>query len=92
MPHFEKLIDTVNGVARFYFNRIYSAEGVRYHISFIDADKKVHMFLMQENGQGWFLLQKQNLPSWVSEKEEELESIIVTHLAENGKGDLPNKK
>jgi hypothetical protein len=80
MPYFTKRIKTDRGDLNFYFNRIYTAEGLRFHISVIDKDKKSHAFNVQEDNGKWFLVNAPNCPYWIADLEKQFEKAIIEHL------------
>jgi hypothetical protein len=88
MPHFEKMLDTGQGMTRFYFNRIFAADGLRYHVSFLDKEKKVHMFLMQESAEGWSLLDREKSTELIQKLEPKVKHAIVEHLSEQPGRDM----
>jgi hypothetical protein len=65
MPHFTKGIDTPRGKFTFHFNRIFTAGGDNYHISFVDNKHKAQMFNMIESGGRWNIVDLENLPDWI---------------------------
>jgi hypothetical protein len=82
MPHFSKHITTPVGNRTFYFNRIYTVNGVKYHVSAQDGIS--YYFMMKERNGSWIIdVDKDGIPDWIMEVEKELERAIYEHL---GKG------
>ena len=80
MPHFTKRIHSSLGDYNYYFNRIYTATGMRYHVSVIDKDKKVHMCLMEKKEGIWQLLDPEKCEELFILVEQELQKAIIQHL------------
>jgi hypothetical protein len=80
MRYFTKSIDTTDGSFLFHFNRIYTVEGTRYHVSV--ADKRGHSlsFNMHQIDSKWKLVNSSNCPSWILTLEPELSRAIIEHL------------
>jgi hypothetical protein len=79
MPHFKKQMETSQGLKNFYFNRIYTIDGTKYHISVRgSAHNATHYFMMSERNGGWFI--SQDTADWVMDVERELEAAINDHL------------
>lgn len=75
-PYFTKRIQTHNGFINFYFNRVYTAEGIRYHISCLDPRRKAHAFNMVEMLGQWIVSYNSKCPVWIKGLEDELEQAI----------------
>ena len=75
-PYFTKRIRTLYGYINFYFNRIYTAEGVRYHISCMDTRRKTYAFNMVEMLGHWIVSHNSKCPNWIKNIEKELEQAI----------------
>jgi hypothetical protein len=80
-PHFTKRIHTPNGYVNFFFNRIYTAEGIRYHVSCLDTKNKSHNFKMKELLGHWVLAHPSKCVLWIENIEIELEKAILESLA-----------
>ena len=63
--HFSARIKTSQGYLTFYFNRIFTADGVRYHVSVLGNNKKSLMFNMEEKEGRWYLVNPSNCPDWL---------------------------
>jgi hypothetical protein len=82
MSHFVKRMETQQGFLNFYFNRIYTADGPRYHVSVIDRHRKSHIFHMVELRDEYYLLNKKSCPHWIATMESKFEEAILQHLTE----------
>jgi hypothetical protein len=80
-PYFTKRIETRYGAINFYFNRIYTVEGVRYHVSGVEKDKKVLIFTMKELLGIWHIANAISCPNWITALEPEFEKAILANLA-----------
>ena len=76
MQHFTKRIEVNDSYYGFYFNRIYTVEGVRYHISVVDKERKAHSFNMMEKKGVWVLVKPETCPEWIAKLEPTLSGII----------------
>ena len=81
-PYFTRLIDTLNGYIKFYFNRIHSVEGIRYHISCMDRRRKVYTFHMVEMLGQWIITPNSKSPIWIKSLEQEFEKAIRDSFCE----------
>jgi hypothetical protein len=77
MQHFFKKLEIDNTSINFYFNRIHTVEGDRFHISVYGKDKKAYSFLMKQEGEGWKLIHPDNCPDWIIKAEDQLSNIII---------------
>jgi hypothetical protein len=78
MPYFKKLLQTDFGNRLFYFNRIFTSNGVRYHIAVSD-EKKQHIFYMEVKKAKWHIVESPKVPDWVKQLENELSLAIIEH-------------
>ena len=85
MPHFTKLLHTKEGNVIFYFNRIYTVEGTRYHVSVMDTTRHSFAFNMQENRGTWKMVNTGSCPEWIIKLEPEISNAIIEHIAESRK-------
>ena len=76
MSEFSHRFKTDWGVFTFYFNGIFTVEGIRYHISTIDRDRKVIMFYMELIENNWKIVNPGNYPSWVLELQTKFSDAI----------------
>ncbi len=84
MPFFTARLKTSQGGLTFYFNRIYTVEGVRYHVSVVGPDGKVHAFNVYYQEEKWKLVNSDNCPDWIVEIENEISNAIKRHQSEPG--------
>lgn len=85
IPHFTKRIEVGNEYVNFYFDRIYTIEGTRVYVSFIDKESRnVVMFIMLKYEERWSIIDPQNHPDWLIELEPKLSEIISVHLKGGG--------
>ncbi len=80
MPHFSRRLETEQGHLSFYFNRIVTAEGTRYHVSVIGRDHKAYTFFMQERGSNWVMTDTDVCPPWIVAMEKTFEKEIIQNL------------
>ena len=81
--HFTRQIKTEWGYFTFYFNKVYSVDGVRYHVSFNDKDRKVVVFQMYLIDSLWSITNPVNCPEWLINLQQFLSEIINSKI--NGK-------
>ena len=79
--YFTKRIRTPHGHINFYFNRMYTVEGVRYHVSCIDDKRKTHAFQLQELLGQWVFAHPGKCVLWIKKLEKEFEKAILESLA-----------
>ena len=82
MPHFSRRLSTQEGNLTFYFNRIVTAGGTRYHVSVIDSRRKMQIFHFNEEGTKWKLLSPESCPPWILALENILATEIIKHITE----------
>ena len=80
-PYFTKRIKTPYGYINFYFNRVYTVEGVRYYISGNDNKRKAYMFDMAEVAGHWLIVYNTKVPAWIKSLQDDLEKAIKENLA-----------
>jgi hypothetical protein len=76
-------METPMGMVSFYFNRLSTEEDTRYHISFIDRDRKAQMINMTEHKGRWKIMNPETCPEWILNLEKEFESSIKENLRED---------
>lgn len=82
MAYFTRSLPTNEGRSLiFHFNRIFTVNGTRYHIS-VKTVSSTYYFLMQQTGENWEFTDLTNLPAWLIDLKEELELVIVEHIEE----------
>jgi hypothetical protein len=82
MPYFKELIQTEKGLLTFYFNRIFTVSGIKYHVS-ARAGKLTHYFMMEDGGGVWGFTDATALSDWIIELRPKLEDAIKKHLNED---------
>jgi hypothetical protein len=80
MPHFTKIIGTEYGSMNFYFNRIFIAEGIRYHVSAIGTNGRAIIFHLEKIGNNWCLVKTEDVPHWLLAIEQKLSNAISEHI------------
>lgn len=82
MQHFTEKIRTEHGLLNFYFNRIFTINGTRFHVSVIDPQRKAHIFYLYKENFSWKILNIQDCPIWIAELETDLSATISNYQAE----------
>jgi len=80
VEHFTRTIQTREGNLNFYFNRIFTAHGVRYHVSAASRNGRMVAFKMKEENNRWFIDNPKDCPEWVISLEQELSEVIIENL------------
>jgi hypothetical protein len=79
--YFTKRFISQHGLLNFYFNRINTAEGVRFHVSCADGGEKTcYMFLMQEVLGQWHISDRRNAPEWLLSMEKNCSDFILEQM------------
>jgi hypothetical protein len=79
MSHFKKRFSTDFGKAEFFFNRLFTVRGIRYHISVCD-DKRISCFFNMERKDGeWYIIEATEVPGWIMLLERELSKAIIDY-------------
>ena len=81
MPHFKKHIPTDFGNPEFFFNRIFTPLGAKYHVAVLDNERQHIFFNMEENEGKWYIAEPLKAPGWLLKIESELSDAIVSHKA-----------
>ena len=66
----------------FFFNRIYTANGTKYHVSVMDKYNESYFFIMENKDGSWKIINAPKLPDWIMNLEEQLEHAILEHIIE----------
>jgi len=78
---FKKSINVEDdGYVEFLFNRIQTAQGIRYHIYVASKWKEFFHFTMAEKNNTWKIINPQQLPGWIIQVEDQLSKEIIAHL------------
>lgn len=81
MQNFTKRILVEEGFSpEFFFNPIYTVNGVSYHISVLDKNKQSVFFTMQEKKSAWKIVNAPRPPEWIIKLEKELGDAIFENL------------
>ena len=80
MRHFASRLQVDKTYLNFYFNGIFTADGIRYHVSVIDKDRKTHIFHLVRNEKRWTLAGGENCPDWIVKMEGTLNDEIQKHV------------
>jgi hypothetical protein len=81
MPYFTKQIATTVGVHTFYFNRIFTASGLRYHISVL-VSRKSYSCLMEDIEGRWQLIHRELCEDWLAAAEPQLAEAVASHVSQ----------
>jgi hypothetical protein len=81
MQHFTKRITIGQSFLNFYFNKIFTVEGIRYHVSVVGTDKKAYSFNMELKENDWVLSNPRNCPSWITDLEKEFSQTINDNIS-----------
>ena len=60
----------------FFFNRIYTVHGMRYHISVMDGNGQTFAFNMEQKNGSWKIIDAPKLPDWIITIESKLQDAI----------------
>ena len=81
MQNFTKRIQIEQGSnPEFFFSRIYTLNGVRYHISVIDKQQQAFGFNIEMEKGKWKILDTADVPDWINNIEKKLEEIIFDNM------------
>ena len=79
MPHFTKHIDTSIGRLEFFFNRIYTVNGTRYHVSVKDGKRVTYTFYLETKNDTWQVVKVPTPPDWILAVESDLARVVEKH-------------
>ena len=81
MQSFKERILIEHGfTAEFFFNRIYTVSGSRFHIFLKDHNKQSFFFNMDLDISGsWKIINAPKIPNWILDLEKQLETSIIEH-------------
>ena len=66
MPHFTRHIPVAPDFSPvFFFNKIHTANGIRYHVSVIDKGKRSCSFDREEKKGAWKIINAPKIPDWI---------------------------
>jgi hypothetical protein len=78
MPGFTRNILHKDESYQFEFNRVYTIEGGRYHVS-VRKEGIAHYFMMYLESGKWYLSQALQQSQWIIELENKLSDAILEH-------------
>ena len=64
----------------FYFTKIYTVQGVRFHVSVTDIEDQTWAFNMVLHNLEWKIINAPQVPSWIMDVENQLEEIILENI------------
>ena len=64
----------------FHFTKIYTINGVRFHVSVIDMEDQAWAFNMVLKNLEWKIINAPEVPSWIINAEKQLEEIILENM------------
>jgi hypothetical protein len=80
VEHFTRTIRTQEGNLNFYFNRIFTAQGFRYHVSVLLKNKNIIAFRMQKENNRWYIDNPKDCPEWIVSLEPLFSDVIIENL------------
>ena len=81
MQTFSKRISIEPGFEpEFHFAKIYTIQGVRFHVSVVDKEGQAWAFNMVLKELEWIIINGPQVPCWVMDKEEQLQEIIIDNM------------
>jgi hypothetical protein len=81
VEHFTHVIRTKDGNLNFYFNRIFTAQGVRYHVSVLPKQGKMISFRMQKENNRWYIDNPKDCPEWIVNLEPVFSDAIIENMS-----------
>jgi hypothetical protein len=79
MPNFSKQIASENGLFQFFFDRISTTNGIKYHVSVrVEKNTSCHFTMEPKDGR-WKIVSAPLPPSWILKLEDELSKEISNH-------------
>lgn len=79
MQSFIKAIFTEGNTHIFYFDKIYTASGIKYHVSVRDTQQQF-FFNIEEMEGGFKIIDAPKVPDWIMKIEKQLEEAILENL------------
>ena len=64
----------------FFFTKIYTIQGVRFHVSVIDMEDQAWAFNMVLKNLEWKIINAPEVPLWIISAEKQLEEIILENM------------
>ena len=81
MQNFRKRIRIDDNYPEFFFNKIYTVIGIKYHLSVLDINQIPHFFYMEEVVSEFRLMEASKLPQWIQNAEQKLSLAIIDNAA-----------
>ena len=66
----------------FFFTKIYTIQGVRFHVSVIDMEDQAWSFNMVLKNLEWKIINAPQVPSWIVDVENQLQEIIFSNMSD----------
>ena len=63
--------------ALFTFTRIYSVNGVLFHVTVSDRSRALYVFNIMQTEEGWKINTTKKLPEWITELEDQFAQAIT---------------
>ena len=84
MENFTKHVLVAQGFyPEFFFNKIHTATGLRYHVSVKDKENNPYFFDMEEKEGKWKIIDAPKVPDWIMNIEQKLENAIFENIVNN---------
>jgi len=64
----------------FYFTKIYTIQGVRFHVSVTDMEDQAWGFNMVLKNLEWKIINAPLVPCWIMDMEKQLQEIILCNM------------
>ena len=64
----------------FFFTKIHTVQGVRFHVSVIDMEGHAWAFNMLLKNLEWKIINAPQVPSWIMDIENQLQEIILDNI------------
>ena len=64
----------------FFFSKIYTMNGVRFHVSVIDLLNRTHHFNMILKNSEWKIINAPEIPSWIMNVEKQLQEVVLENM------------
>jgi hypothetical protein len=79
--HFARNLETSQGRLNFYFNKIFTATGERFHISVMVKNKSIGILMDRDEEGNWQMINKETCPEWILQLEKKLQTVIAIYLS-----------
>ena len=78
--HFTRLLKTNGRLREFNFRKFKGGQEDRFSVDLSDDRGNRIIFYMQKDGSSWKITNQEEVPGWVSEKEDKLNELIEEEL------------